>query len=283
VPHVAIVTDASIDLPEAVAREAGLVVAPLGYDVGGHHYLTGEQTAADFYAALAHGNALVEGVSADDYEAAMRKAADSASEVICVSQSLGSTFSRVSAEVAIRRLQVDGKQVRLISPGRSTAGLGALCLAAARRAAQDATADEVFKFLEDASLSTDTYAIPGSLDYLERTGELALLSSQSSVGPVETGAPVFRVRGRVSAAAPTADHAAAEAEVVNRVERAANGRPVILVVAHALAGEAAERLAAAARARLTVCELHVSEMGPALGAVLGPGSYSLGYCAVDAC
>lgn len=282
-PDVALVTDASIDLPERVAREAGLAVAPIGYDVGGHHYLTGQQPLSDFYAMLEGGStALVEGVSADDYEAALRDAASRAAELICVTQSLGSTFSRVSAEVAIRRLQADGKTVRLISPGRSTSGLGALCLAATRRAADGASADEVFQLLEDASLSTDTYAIPGSLAYLERTGELTVLSSQSSVGPIEGGIPLFRVRGRVSVAVPTASQAAAEEEAISRAARAAAGRPVFVVISHAMAGAAAQRLADAATSRLDVCELHISEMGPTLGAVLGPGACSLGFCALDA-
>jgi DegV family protein with EDD domain len=280
VQQVAIVTDASVDLPEAAAAEAGLGVAPLNYDVGGRHYVSGEQPLADFYAALAAGGkALVEGVSADDFEDALRVASKRATDVICACQSVGSSFTRVSAEVAVRRLQNDGVNVQLISPGRSTAGLGALCLAAAKLAAGGAGTADVFRFLEESSLSSDTYAIPGSLDHLERTGELTILSSQSSVGRIDGGIPLFRVRGRVSAAAATADHATAEHELLSRVERAADGRPLTVVVSHADGPAAAQRLADAAKARLGASEVHISALGPTIGAVLGPGSVALGFCA----
>ncbi len=277
--HVALVSDASIDLPPALAAELGLTLAPLGYDLAGRHHLTGDQTAVEFFAALAAGaTAHVEGVAADDIESALRAAAPLADDLICVSQSVGSSHTRVSAEVAVRRVQVEGKRVELISPGRSTAGLGALCIAAARAAKAGASTDEVFHLLEEGASACDTYAIPGSLDYLERTGELAILNSQSNVGPIDSGLPLFRVRGRVSAAAACVDAADAMEQLLQRVAATAAGRPLIVVVA--AAPDSASALTTLARSRLNVSELHESSLGPTIGSVLGPGTIALGFCAI---
>jgi DegV family protein with EDD domain len=281
VQAVAIVTDASVDLPPDLAASVGLVLAPFGYELGGRRYITGQQSPEAFYASLASGErALIEGTSADDFEAALRTAARQATELICVAQSVGSSFTGVSAEVAAHRLQATGTPVALMIPGRSTLGLGALCVAAARSAASGASKDEVFGLLEQGSSSADTYAVPASLDYLEQTGDLAMLSSQSSVGMIDNGIPLFRVRGRVSAAAPAADAAAAEDELLKRVEQTAARRPVIVLVAQSGDKTAANRLADAARRRLNVEELYLTNLGPAIGAVLGPGAYALGFCAV---
>lgn len=277
---VAIVSDASIDLPQGVAAELGITLAPLGYELNGRRFLAGEQPPAEFYAGLDDdGRAIVEGVSADDFEVALREAAQHAPAVLCLCQSVGSSFTRVSAEVAIRRVQKD-IDVRLISPGRSTAGLGAICMAAAGAARDGKSADAVFALVEELSLAADTYAIPGSLDLLERSGDLELFNSQSNVGPIDAGIPVFRVRGRVSPVAVAPDHPAAEAALLERIASAAGDREVIAIAVHAEAPEAAQRLADDVRGRLNVSELHIGPMGPTIGSVLGPGAYGLGFCAL---
>jgi DegV family protein with EDD domain len=278
---VAIVSDASIDLPPRLAEELGLVLAPLGYEVGGHRYVTGGQSPAELYAALGAGNSSqVDGVSADDFEVALRKAGEYSRDIICICQSVGSSFTRVSAEVAIRRVQRDGIVVRLISPGRSTAGLGAICIAAARAANNGKGPEEVFEFVEELTAGADSYAIPAGLDFLESSGTLDMMNSQSTIGRIDTGVPLFRIRGRVSPAAVSDDAEGTEQLLIDRVAATAGGRDVVVVVTHAEAKDAADRLAERARASLRVSELHVGPMGPTIGAVLGPGAYGLGFCAV---
>jgi fatty acid-binding protein DegV len=179
-------------------------------------------------------------------------------------------------------VQRDGVSVRLISPGRSTAGLGALCVVAAKAANAGMGADDLFRFMEDLTAGADSYAIPDGLDFLGRSGALDMMNSQSAVGRIDLGAPLFRIRGRISPAAVAHDPGGAEQLLLERAAATAAGREVVVVVTHAEAEGAAQRLAAQAHAHLRVAELQIGPMGPTVGVVLGPGAYGLGFCAVPA-
>lgn len=275
----ALVTDATCDLSPQVAAEHGIVLAPFGYELGGKRFLTGQQPPEELYAALEAGSAIaLEGAGADDFEAAFREAARSADEVLCACQSVGSTFTRVSAEVAARRLEIDGTPLRLISPGRSTAALAAICLAAGREAASGASADEVFALMERASTMADTLLIARDLSQLERSGQLAIVASQSNVGPLDAGVPLFRLRGRLTALAVHEGREAAERALVEAIGAKAGDRPVILVATSAAASLEAERLLDLARASLNAENVQTTVMGPVGAGLLGPGAYGLGFC-----
>ncbi len=277
---VAIVTDASVDLSPEQAAEAGAIIAPLTYELGGERYLTGSQSVDEFFATLqTHGEAAVSGVQADDFEAAFRQAVEADEEVICICQSFGSSFTYVAAQVGSQRVQADSTlTVRIVNTGRSTAAQAAITLIAAAEAKAGKSMAEVLATIERASTQAETFVISPSVEQLDRAGQLKIVTSQSGIGALEPGVPLFRVRDRLTAITVGDDAAAAESELLDRAAQLADGSPVALVVTHAQAPGAADRLAAAADRRLSVQEAIVTEMGPTLGALLGPGAYGLGLC-----
>lgn len=277
---VAVVTDASVDLSAEQAAEAGAILAPITYELGGQRYLSGTQSADEFFAALqSNGGATLNGVEPDDFEAAFRRAVEADDEVICVCQSFGSSFTYVAATIGSQRVQAGSEAaIRIVNTGRSTAAQAAITLAAAADAKAGKSLAEVLAGIEQASTQAETFVISPSVEQLDRAGQLKIVTSQSGIGPLEPGVPLFRVRDRLTAIAVADDSAAAESDLLDRAEQLAAGSPVMLVVTHAQAPEAAERLAAAARQRLSVRESIVTEMGPTLGALLGSGAYGLGLC-----
>jgi fatty acid-binding protein DegV len=280
VGQVAVVSDASIDLAADVVTRLGMVVAPLGYEIGSRHFRSGDHTPADLYAALeASADAGVEGVAADDLEAAFRAAIKLANDdLVCAVQSVGSSFTRVSAEVAMHRIRADEARVRLISPGRSTTALAAICIAGALAAKAGASGDDVFRIVEAASTSADSYFIARDLAQLERSGQLAAVTTQSNVGPLDEGVPLFRVRGRLTAVSVHGSRAAAEAAMVDRIKTTAAARPVILVATAADADADRSRLLALARATVEVQEAYETDVGPVVATLLGRGVSGLGFC-----
>jgi fatty acid-binding protein DegV len=93
--------------------------------------------------------------------------------------------------------------------------------------------------------------------------------------------PVLRVRGRASLATVAGSLAEAESAVIDRIESIARDRPIITVATHAQNSGGAARLSAAAAQRLNVGESLITEIGPALGSLVGGGAHGLGFCVVQ--
>lgn len=279
---VAIVCDSSVDLPAALSAERGLHTAPVGYSLGAVHYKQGEQTSAEFYDAVASGERLtLTGVSSEDWEAVIQGAVGDADEgVTCLCQAFGSSSpSFDTAEYAARRLDhFEQLDVRIHQTPRSTAGQAAIALAVARVAQTGADRATVDHALDEVSLSADIFMLAPDVDGLDRAGELSAVQSASGIGSLDFGVPVFRARDRIKAVELADDADQAEDILLDHAARILDGQPAILVVTHALAPEAAARLQEKAAARLTVDELHVTELGPTVGGLLGAGAWGMGFC-----
>ncbi len=278
---VAIVSDASIDLPREEAAAAGIFLALLHYEIGGMRYGSWDQTPEAFYDALNGTNATVSGVESEDFDAAFRSAAASHEQILCICQSFGSSFTCVAAQVAARQVTHDtGAEIRIVNTGRSSAAQAAIALAAAGVADAAADADALLATVEELAPRAETFLIASSVDQLERAGQLSLVSTQSGVGRLDEGAPLYRVRDQVRAVSLENDEASAEAALVDRVATVVAGDEAMLVATHADAPEAASRLAEAIAGRVTVRHQITTELGPAIGSLLGRGAYGVGVVAV---
>ena len=279
---VAIACDSSVDLDAAVLEARGLRTAAVGYSLGASYYSQGEQTHAEFYEALAAGDRLtLTGVTAEDWEAVFLAAADGHEEgMICLCQAFGSSSpSFDSAEFASRRLEhFHELEVRIHQTPRSTAGQAAIALAVARVAQTGADRSTVERALDDVSASADIFMIAPDVDGLDRAGELAAVQSQSGLGSLDFGVPVFRARDRIKAIELADNEDEAESLLLDRAAQALGDRPSIVVITHALAPHSADRLREKAEARLNVDELYITELGPTVGGLLGAGAWGLGFC-----
>jgi len=279
---VAIVCDSSVDLPAELLSERGLRTAPVGYSLGATYYSQGEQSHAEFYDTLARGERLtLNGVTSEDWETIFEEvAADHDEGVICLCQAFGSSSpSFDAAEYASRRMEhFHDVSVRVHQTPRSTAAQAAIALAVARVAQSSADLVAVEQALDEVTLSADIFMLAPDVDGLDRAGELSAVQSQSGIGSLDFGVPVFRARDRIKAVELADDADQAEDSLLARAAEILNGQPAILVVTHALAPEAAERLRQKASERLAVDEIHVTELGPTVGGLLGAGAWGLGFC-----
>ena len=279
---VAIVCDSSVDLPEGLLEERGLSTAPVGYSLGATYYSQGDQSHAEFYDALGQGQRLtLNGVTSEDWESVFLAAAEGRDEgVICLCQAFGSSSpSFDSAEYASRRIehfhQIDA---RIHQTPRSTAGQAAIALALARVSQAGGDRAAVERALDEVTASADIFMIAPDVDGLDRAGELSAVQSQSGIGPLDFGVPVFRARDRIKAVELADDEEAAEEMLLDRAADILGEEAAILVVTHALAPEAAARLGDKALARLNVEEIQITELGPTVGGLLGAGAWGVGFC-----
>ncbi|MGP4027734.1 DegV family protein [Actinomadura sp. 3N407] len=267
---VAVVTDSTAYLPAGFADRHGLTIVPLQIAVGGVTRDEGDIGTAEAAQALKEWHPITTSRPAperfaDTYQAA----ADSgAREIVSIHLS-----AALSGTVAAARLAAEAAPVpvRVIDSGTLGMGLGFAALSAAATAMSGGTADQVADAAARRAELTRSLICVDTLEHLRRGGRIGaaatLLGSALMVKPlldIRDGriAPLEKVRTSSRALARLEELAVAEA----------GDRRVDLGVQHLAAASRAESLAARLRERIPhVEDVYVGEVGPVIGAHVGPG------------
>jgi DegV family protein with EDD domain len=271
---VAVVTDSTAYLPADLIEGYGIHVVPLyvvlpgrsgreGFDIGpadvartlsvrGQTVSTSRPTPGDFLAA---------------YRAALDAGADQV-----VSVHLSGELSSTSDAARLAASQVGEHLVTVVDSRSAAMGCGFAVLAAARSAAAGANAAEVAETARRTAAETSTFFVVDTLEHLRRGGRIG--AAAAVLGSALSVKPILHVKdGRVVPLEKVRTAARANNRLVQRAVDAAGDGAVSVAVHHLAAGERAERLAAELRERLPALrELHVSELGAAIGAHVGPGA-----------
>ncbi|WP_138733079.1 DegV family protein [Modestobacter excelsi] len=273
-PAVAVVTDSTAYLPPDVVHRYGIEVVPLYVVLAGRSGREGSEVSSAEVArslSVRGGHVSTSRPTPGDFVAVYRRLLDGgAPRVVSVhlSRELSGTWD--AARVAAGQV---GEHLVTVLDSRSAAmGTGFAVLAAARAAAAGGSAGEAADAARDTAAATRTFFVVDTLEHLRRGGRIgaaaALLGSALAVKPVlhvSEGQVVPLERVRTSGRALN--------RLVQRAVDVAGDRPVSAAVHHLAAAERAHRLAEQLTARLPgLQELHVSELGAAVGAHVGPGA-----------
>src|SRR5215218_7785102 len=274
---VAVVTDSTAYLPSELTEGYGIHVVPLyvvlpgrsgreGLDIGpedvaralavrGQRVSTSRPTTGDFVAA---------------YRGAL---ADGAERIVSIH--LSSELSSTSDAARLAAAQVGEHIVTVVDTRSAAMGTGFAVLAAARSAAAGADAATVARTAREIADATRTFFVVDTLEHLRRGGRIG--SAAAVLGSALAVKPVLHVQdGRVVPLEKVRTSARALNRLVQRAVEAAGQGPISVAVHHLAAAEKAERLAAELRDRLPqLRELHVSELGAAIGAHVGPGAVGI--------
>ncbi|MDP9496732.1 MAG: DegV family protein [Actinomycetota bacterium] len=269
---VRVVTDGTASLPEGLPEQVGLVVVPLHVLHAAHPGSAPVELRPDALAGALRqpdGDVRTSRPSPAEFAAAYRACGGADVVSVHVSARLSGTVD--AAALAAREVAADGVRVRVVDARTLAMGLGFAALAAARTAGEGRCAQHVEQVAREAAAATTLFFYVDTLEHLRRGGRIgaaaALLGTALAVKPllhVVDGAiaPLERVR--------TSSRALARLEEL-AVQAAGDG-PVDLAVHHLDAPERAGALADRLRARLPALgELHLSEVGPVVGAHAGPG------------
>lgn len=187
---VQIVTDSAADLSPELAAEHGIRVVPLSIRFGDEEFTDGvELSSEQFYARMASYEAMpaTAAPAPGAFEAAIREAGADGDPVVVITISSALSATMQSAENAVRAIG-DDIDVRVVDSKSITAGQGMQCVAAAKLAATDASADEVVSLIEDLRERTRIYGALNTLDNLKKGGRIggaqALLGSVLSIKPI---------------------------------------------------------------------------------------------------
>jgi DegV family protein with EDD domain len=192
-----------------------------------------------------------------------------------VSVHLSSELSGTWDAARLAASQVGEHIVTVVDSRSAAMGNGFAVLAAARSAATGADAATVARTAREMAAATRTLFVVDTLEHLRRGGRIG--AAASVLGSALAIKPVLHVLdGRVVPLEKVRTTARAMHRLVQRAVEAAGDGPVSVAVHHLAAPDKADRLAAELRERLpSLRELHVSELGAAIGAHVGPGAFGV--------
>jgi DegV family protein with EDD domain len=272
--HVAVVTDSTAYLPAELLEGYGIHVVPLYVVLPGRSGREGLDIGPEDVArALAVRGQTVSTSrpTPGDFLAAYRHALDEGADQL-VSVHLSGELSGTSDAARLAAAQVGEHLVTVVDSRSAAMGCGFAVLAAARSAAAGADGAEVAETARRTAAETSTFFVVDTLEHLRRGGRIG--AAAAVLGSALAVKPILHVNdGRVVPLEKVRTAARANSRLVQRAVEAAGDGPVSVAVHHLAAGERAERLAAELRDRLPALrELHVSELGAAIGAHVGPGA-----------
>ena len=271
--RVRIVTDSTADVPAELVSRLNISVVPAYVQMAGQSLRDGEQiTRTEFYRRLP---ALSEvpttaAPPAHEFTAAFRNLVGQADEVIAVL--LPAALSGMFNSARLGSQDVPELNIHLVDSGQLAMGMGWQAILAAEAAAAGRSADEILALLKDVRPRILVLAMLNTLEYLRRSGRVdwtrtiaARLLRIKPLIEVREGKVVMvgRVRTRHKAIERLVEMTAA----LGPLER--------LAVIHTAAPPDVESFRARLGAFFPVEQILVSEVGPVVGAHVGPAALGI--------
>ncbi len=278
----AVVTDTTAYLPEELVAEHGIERVSLYVSLDGEQRpeieIAGEQYT-DFFERLRRSSegATTSQPSVGDFCAVYERLLADGRDVVSIHLSAGISGTFKSASQAKERLIEEGKggeRIKVYDSRSSCGGQALVVLAAAAAAERGAGGPDVLAAAERCREALEMWFAIDTLEYLRKGGRIgaaqAWLGSALQIKPIltlgEEITPVERVRTRRRAFERMVDYAR---------QRRDDGADA-WVVQHIQDPETAQRLVEQCRELFGSDPVFVSEIGPVIGAHVGPGLLGTG-------
>ncbi|MEO6713510.1 MAG: DegV family protein [Mycobacteriales bacterium] len=266
---VTVVTDSTAYLPDGMAERLGILVVPLHVRLADRAFQEGvDLSSAEFVDWIARpGNiAMTSQPTGADISAAYA-AAPGAVVSVHMSSALSGTCG--AAQLAGERA---GKPVRVVDSRNVAMGLGFAVMAAAEAASRGAGLAEVAEAAERAAARSRTLFYVDSLEHLRRGGRIG--TARSLLGGVLSVKPLLHILdGEIAMLERIRTSAKALARLEDVAALTAGHAEVDLAVQHLGAADRAAAVADRLTTRIPrVHSVHLSELGPVVGAHVGAGT-----------
>jgi len=267
---VKIVTDSSVDLPEALARDLDVTVVPLSINFGDKSYVDGRDIdTATFYRMLQSEQVHPRTAAppAGLFEEAYRRLASEGHEIVAIL--LADTLSGTYNSAALAARNMPEARVTLIDSHAVSMAMGMLVIRAARLARDGKTAAEIAEAVRALIPRLELLLMTDTLTYLQRGGRIGRASSL--VGTMLNIKPIISLRdGQVTPLQRVRTRGKALQEMANIAKGWTPFDDVYIM--HSAAPEVAAELAALIRPLHGGKDVPALPLGPVVGVHLGPGS-----------
>jgi DegV family protein with EDD domain len=277
--EVAVVTDTTHYLPREMVAAAGISEVSLYVNDGERQQReAGMPTFDAFYERLrsSAGVPTTSQPSIGDFLAVYEPLAAAGRDIVSIHISGGISGTVDSARQAAAELERRGTGTRtlVVDSGSACGGLGAIVLAAAAAARGGGHADAVAARAERAKAAMKIWFAVDTLEYLRRGGRIG--TAQAWVGGALKVKPILTIENELVPIERVRTSGRAFERMIDYLQsRKADGADVWMVQ-HIRALEQAERVVERGREIFGSEPFFVSEIGPVIGAHVGPGLLGVG-------
>jgi DegV family protein with EDD domain len=281
-PPVAVVSDTTHYLPRQLVEAAGITLVSLyvNFD-GARTEREGSMTDFDGFYDEMRGSTdrlpTTSQPSVGDFVTTYEPLLADGRDVVSIHLSEGLSGTCDSARQAADALTQEGKggeRVRVIDSASACGGFGMMVLAAARSAATGADLESVVEHARRAREESKMWFAVDTLEYLKRGGRIGGVSAW--VGSTLKIKPILTVESEIRPVERVRTSARAFERLVDYARQRHASRADAWVVQHIQAPDQAELLIERCREIFEREPLFVSEVGPVIGAHIGPGLLGVG-------
>jgi len=278
---VAVVTDTTHYLPAALLADLG--VREVSLYVGWDGALRRESEITDlgaFYDELRTAATVpaTSQPSVGDVVAVYEPLLADGRDIVSIHLSAGLSGTMASAQQA-RAATAAPERIEVLDSETGCGGLGLAVLAAARAASDGASREEVAEAARRAREGLRMWFCVDTLEYLRRGGRVG--AAQSWIGGALKIKPILALEREITPIERVRTAGRAFERMTEYMEALQEAGRDAWAIQHIRAEEQAERLADRGRALFGTEPLFVSEVGPVIGAHVGPGLLGVGGVARD--
>jgi DegV family protein with EDD domain len=277
-----IVTDSTGYLPPEFTKKYDISVVPLKVQFGHETYneITGISNR-DFYQRLitTQDFPTTSQPSAGEFKDAYQKilSQDPNAEILVLTISSKLSGSYYSAAAAAQ--QLSEARITVFDSLSAAMGLGLMVMAGVKMAANGQSISEIMARLEQMRRETVIVLVVDTLEYLKRGGRIG--AAAAFLGTLLNTKPILTV---VEGEIQPLDRVRTKKKAIDRLfielkrQLPRPDQKIQAGVMHVVAEAEAERLASIIQEHFNVTYCFISELGPVVGAHVGPGAVGVGFC-----
>jgi DegV family protein with EDD domain len=279
-PSTAVVADTTSYLPPELIRQHDVRLVSLYVGIEGEQERESEITDLQgFYERLRASDKQVttSQPSVGDFIAVYEPLLAEGKEIVSIHLSSGISGTYESAMQARERLTADGKggeRIVVCDSKTGAGGMGLMILAAANAAEQGANAAEANERAEAAREELKIWFAVDTLDYLRRGGRIG--AARHWIGTTLKIKPILTLEDEITPIERVRTRSRAFERLVDYARQRQDAGADAWVVQHVQDPESAERMVEACRPIFGHDPIFTSEVGPVIGAHVGPGLLGVG-------
>ena len=274
--QVAIVTDSTAYLPPEIIEKYQIQVIPLSVIWDGDSYQDGvDITTSQFYTRLENSPTLpsTSQPPAGEFKDCFSTLLQDGKDVVAILISSGISGTVNSALQG--QADFDPSRIEIIDSLTAAMATGLHVIAAAKKAAEGGTLEEVAWTAREAQKQTDVVFVVDTLEFLHRGGRIG--GAKRFLGSMLNIKPILEMRaGKIEAEDQERTQKRALKRMIELIaEKTAGEKPLRMAIIHSNVPESAQKLKEEVLESFSPQEIYITELSPAIGTHVGPGTLAI--------